>query len=254
MPENAKVHILENKKWYGLVTVVLVLLIVSISLYEMGYRFKGDLTLGKLGQLSMSISLPLTSIFIDQSEKITTTKDNETITLPFSPTKHSVIISHDGYFPWKKDFVIESNKTLNLFPIFVSQNATGEIITKNDPDYLRIRNGLVTVPSPDKLTPLFSVDKSASIWLEDNAVMAKIGDKIINVIQPDTIVRNLSFYKDRSDVVMFSTLGSVFVIEIDEKGNQNFMPVYRGQKPLFMKTDSSFIYVLDGEVLMQVVI
>ena len=98
------------------------------------------------------------------------------------------------------------------------------------------------------------LDESGIKNAMETTINTKIGDKIINVIQPDTIVRNLSFYKDRSDVVMFSTLGSVFVIEIDEKGNQNFMPVYRGQKPLFMKTDSSFIYVLDGEVLMQVVI
>ena len=233
---------------------ILVILAVIFTGYKMGYRLRSNLSIGKVGNLSMTIPLANTNIFIDQSKKITVTKENEEINLPFSPTQHSVIVSRDGYFPWKKDFVVKSNETLKLVPLFVTQNATGQIITDKDPEYLKIKNSVIMSPSPTEASPIFSVDKSVSVWLDDNAIFVKTGDEVRKVIQPDTIVRNVSFYKDRSDVIMFSTSGSVFVIEVGEEGNQNFMPVYRGQKPSFLKTDPNFIYVLDGEILMQVVI
>ncbi len=253
MQENAKV-LFKNKKFQIYGGIFILLAVVALSLYSYGYRFKNNLTLGKVGTLSITIPMPLTSIFIDESRKITTSKDNEVVNLTFSPTKHSVIVSRDGYFPWKKDFVIESGKTTTIYPILVSQNATGEIITKNDKDYWTIRNKVVTDVLPTKDNPGLSADGSVSIWVEDNAIMAKVGNEIKKVIQPDTIIRNVYFYKDRSDAVMFSTLGSIFIIEIDDEGEQNFLPVYRGQKPIFIKTDPNFIYVLDAENLMQVII
>ncbi len=254
MYDNAKVNILKNKKWYGTGLALVVLLIAFFTAYQMDYRFKSNLTIGKQGKLSMVIPSANTNIFIDQSKKITTTKENEEVNLSFSPTNHSVIISREGYFPWKKDFVIQSSKTLNLYPIFVSQNASGQVITKQDPEYWKIRNSIISFPLPSEESPVFSSDKSVFVWIDDNAIMVKVGEEILNVVQPDTIIRNVAFYKDRSDVIMFSTSGSVFVIEIDKNGQQNFMPVYSGQKPSFLKTDPNFIYVLDGEALMQVVI
>ncbi len=253
MLENAKVHILRNKKIYGASLALVVLLSLASFAYKDGYRLKSNLTVGKLGKLHMILPLANTNIFIDASEKITTKTENEEVNIPFSPTKHSIIISRSGYFPWKKDFIIQSNETLTLRPIFVTQNTTGEIITKNDPDYYKIRNSIIAHVLPTKNSPETSEDKSATLWLEDNAIMVKIGETTKKIIQPDTVIRSAHFYKDRSDAVMFSTYGSIFVIEVDEVGNQNFMPLFVGQKPVFLKKDSNSIYVLDGENLMEVV-
>ena len=90
--------------------------------------------------------------------------------------------------------------------------------------------------------------------IEDNAIITKIGDMIQTVIQPDTIIRNVDFYKDRSDSVLFSMNGSIYVIEIDKQGTQNFIPVFAGKSPAFVKYDVNSIYVLDGDTLMQVAI
>ena len=77
---------------------------------------------------------------------------------------------------------------------------------------------------------------------------------IQTVIQPDTIIRNVDFYKDRSDAVIFSTADTVYVIEINIEGIQNFMPIYKGKNPYFIKNDSNSIYVEDGNSLLQVAI
>ena len=53
---------------------------------------------------------------------------------------------------------------------------------------------------------------------------------------------------------MFSIYNNIFVIDTEKDGTQNFLPLYKGQSPSFIKTDPNFIYVLDGQALMQVVI
>ena len=92
------------------------------------------------------------------------------------------------------------------------------------------------------------------MWVEDNAVVTQSGDKTNRVIQPDTVVKNVDFYKNRNDVVIFSLSNSIFVIEANNEGGQNFMPIYQGKDPSFLKASDDSIYVYDGDTLMQVVI
>jgi hypothetical protein len=53
---------------------------------------------------------------------------------------------------------------------------------------------------------------------------------------------------------MFSVDNAVYAIDVDKEGTQNFLPVYKGTSPSFIEATSSYIYVLDGDTLMQVVI
>jgi hypothetical protein len=254
MQDNAKNHLRKYKKIYTTFLVVILVLIIGFAGFQKGFRLTNNLTLGKVGNVVIKIPLPLTSVFIDQSKKVTTSIDNETLTLPFSPRKHSIIISHDGYFPWKKDFTVPSGKIIELNPIFISQNATGEIITKNDPEYFNIRNQIIKGVTPTETTPKDSADKTAKLWLADNAIMVEVGSTTKIVIQPDTIIKNVEFYKNRNDVVIFSTTNTIYAIEVDDLGGQNFMPIYRGQDPTFVKATENTIYVLDADNLMEVLI
>jgi len=242
----------------GVGTVILVTAFVG---YKLGYRFGNNFKIGKLGIVSMEIPIINTDIFVDQNKKITTTKDNETVKLSLSPRQHTIIISRLGYFPWKKDFTVPSGGAVNLFPIFVTQNASGQIIKQNDPEYWKLRQQVLADKLPTKDSPRISKDGSVSIWLENNAIIVKfisprsdLGLDSKVVIQPETQIKNVYFYKDRSDAVIFSTGDSVFVIETNKTGTQNFIPIFKGTNPHFIETDPNFIYVLDGETLMEVVI
>ncbi len=245
--------IVKNVK-YIWILLIIVAIFSSIILYFLGYRFKDNYTLGKSGTLTIDIPLPLTSVFIDNSDKIVTSKDNETISLTLSPKTHSVIVSREGYFPWTKDFVIPSKGNVALHPIFISQNATGQIITTKDPEYWSLRSKIIRDRVPNIKSPILSEDKSTSLWTDDNAIMIKNQNGTAKVIQPDDAINNVSFYKNRNDAVIFSIGNTIYAIETDTSSQQNFMPIYRGTNPLFIKTEPTFIYVLDGETLMQVII
>ncbi len=254
MDNIAKEQKLTNKIKYFWIAILTVVVILGIYLYVDGYRFTSNLTLGKSGNLIVNIPLPLTSIYIDNSKKIETTTDNETVKIKLSPKAHSIIIGRDGYFPWTKEFVMPSKGEIILNPLFVSQNASGQIITQSDPEYWKIRNQITRDQLPTQDKPKISSDEKYKLWVDDNGVMISNGEKQIKVIEPDTAIRSVSFYKDRNDAIIFSTANSIYAIETDTSGVQNFLPIYRGTRPAFIEMDTSFIYVLDGENLMQIII
>lgn len=254
MDNIAKDNLPVKKLKYFWIVVLIIAVILSCVVYFLGYRFKDNFTLGKSGTLTLTIPLPETSIFIDNSQKIVTTKENENVTVSLSPKTHSVIIGRDRYFPWTKDFVVPSKGNVTLSPIFVSQNASGELITQKDPEYWKIRNRIIRDVLPTKNNPILSSDGKTSLWIDDNAILVTTGSTTTKVIQPDTVIKNVSFYKNRSDAVIFSTANSVYVIETDTSSAQNFMPIYRGTSPAFIKDSPDFIYILDSENLMQVII
>lgn len=253
MDNIAKENFAYKKSLYAFVFIVLVLF-VGIFFYSKGYRVTKRLTFGKIGTVKIIIPEKGTSLFIDQSKKIVTSRDLEEVAVSFSPTKHSIIVSNEKYYPWKKDFNVKSGETISFSPIFVNINPTGQIITKQDPEYIKIRNQILLDPLPTEKNPRISKDEKTRLWLEDNGIVASMGSTTTKVIQADTIIRNLNFYKERNDAVIFSTDVGIYVVEVTNEEEKNFMPVYKGQSPAFVITDNNFIYVLDSEILMQVVI
>jgi hypothetical protein len=232
----------------------ILILIIGGILYNTGYRLTDHYWIGKIGQVHITLALPNTTVIIDQNTKITTTKDNETVTVPLSPRHHNIIVTREGYFPWTKNITVPTNGSVSLKPFFVSQNQSGQIITQNDPEYWTIKYSVQTKTLPTKDNPLVASDNTR-LWVEENSILTQLGTSTVHtVITPDTIVRNVSFYKNRSDAIIFSTYNSVYVIESSTDSIQNFMPLYKGGSPLFIPVDENSLYVLDGDTLMQVVI
>lgn len=235
--------------WGSFVSIILVLII----LYSTGFRITSKFKIGRVGTVSITAPLVDTSIFIDESKKIVTSKDAETVIVKLAPKKHTVIVSRDSYYPWKKDFEVRSGEKIKLEPIFVSQNASGNIVGKLDPEYYSIVNSIRNNKMPTLEKPKTSKDGSVSVWVIDGTIFAKKGDVEMEVTDIATGVKNIEFYKDRNDFILFSTANAVYVIEIDKNGGQNFMPIYKGQDPFFVQTDPNFIYIIDTNTLMQVV-
>ena len=191
---------------------------------------------------------------MDESRKIETTKDNEVVEIALSPGGHQIIVTRDGYYPWIKKIEMPSGGKINLLPFIIFQNTSGVIITKSDPEYWKIRNSITANKSPRKENLLISKNKLVEVWIEDNTIMSKTDQSIHTVVKLEPPIRNVDFYKDRSDVVIFSAGEYVNVIEISTEDTQNFMPIYKGASPAFTVADSNSVYVLDGEKLMQVLI
>src|SRR3989344_6259638 len=179
-----------TKKWAWLGVATAVTLLVLIG-YSQGYRFQNNFTIGKLGILSVNLPLSETLIYVDETEKVKTTKDNERVEIKLSPRTHSIITSRIGYYPWTKQFIVPSGGNITLSPIFVSVNATGMIITDKDSEYWKIRDMLEKNQLPAKNSPLESSDKKVIIWADDNAIIAKVGSTTSTIVQPDTVIRNV---------------------------------------------------------------
>ncbi len=249
------------KKYIPWVIGVVVFLLLLLA-YRVGYRF-GTFGVGKLGTIEITLPLIQTDVFVDASAKLTTSKDAQTLDIPATPTNHQVIVSHLGYFPWTKKFSVSSGGKVVLAPIFVTQNATGVIITSRDSQYYILSKQISDSPLPTKDSPLVSSDKQKEIWVDANVIFIKdIGNTnnanpdTHQIIAPEPVVKNLSFYKDRSDAVLFAAGDSVYVVETDTDAAhvQNIFPIFKGTDPHFIETDPNFIYVLDGTGLMQVII
>jgi hypothetical protein len=240
----------------GLAVIVLIVIYGSFKLYKSTY-----------GKVEINLALAGTDIILDNSKKISSKEDTEKLEIPLSPKKHEVIISRTGYLPWQKKFLIERKEKIVLNPILIPQNTTGELITVNDPHYWEIRKMVErsSLPAnlPSKNKPKISQDKSTSIWVEENVIIAKNGENIYTVIAPEEDITAVEFYKSRGDAVIFSAGTGVYVIETKkdtdvgekvEDNIQNIFPIYKGHNPKFIETDPNYIYILDGDNLMTVVI
>lgn len=255
MYNNAKELMNRQKKLIISILVTLFILIIIVIGYFLDYRITSKWTIGKVGLIKIETVLANTSIFVNEKTKITTTKENEVVEIKFSPRKNSVLVWKEGFFPWRKEFLVPSGGEIILKPIMVYQNPSGQIITNVDPEYWTIRNSIVRYSLPRESSPLFSEDGLSKIWVtEDNELLFQNASTTISVVQPDTVIKNISFYKDRNDVLIFSTLNAIYVIEATKDGGQNFMPIYKGQRPEFIRSEDDFLYVVDGETLMQVII
>ncbi len=247
---------MSNKaKQYTAIGIGVIILFSIGMLYSLGYRFTESYSIGKMGTLLIQTPLTQTVVIIDKAEKIVTTTSNQNVAIKLSPRTHEVLIAREGYFPWVQDVSIPSGGNATVTPLFVSQNPSGQIITQVDPEYWDIRNKVESHILPTKEASLVSLDTTTRLWVTDNAIMFQVGTSTPRaIIQPDTIVKNVAFYKDRSDAVIFSTANGIYVIEREGHGTQNFMPLYKGASPIFIKTNSQFIYIWDNNALMQVVI
>jgi hypothetical protein len=247
MKNKAKIYI-----YWLLVPLFILVLGIGASL---GYRIQPDFSIRKNGEMKIIVPLKDTSLFIDNEKILTTSGDTETITLPLSVTKHRVILSRDGYFPWMKDFPVKSQQATVLAPFLVTTNATGQIITTRDPEYWTISNRVRNAEVPTAEKPKISGD--VSLWAEGNTLLTKDSAGTHTIHTFKTPIIGLDFYKDRNDVALVATEQGIFALELIENAGDNkanIFPIYKGNNPLFEKTDIGYITVLDGENLMQVVI
>jgi len=220
------------------------------------------LKLVKGGSINLSSVSEGVKIFLDNKEIDRDDLNN------VAPGPHSIIIAEDSLWPWKKDTFVFSSESSELFPFLVSKSVSGEIITKSDPEYGRLRALILSEQLPTTASPLLSNSSLVEVWSDQNNIFARWngGDDSIpsyfcnddgecssrvKVLESESEVRNIAFFRDRDDVLLISSRSGIFALEIDKRGTtQNFQPVYKGTaNPIFTAESDSFIYVLDGTLL-----
>jgi len=245
-----------------IVLAIFLLLVVGyLGLSKSGLHISG-LSLVRGGTIYIPPQNLNTKIFLDNKE-ISVEQLASVV-----PGSHSIILAADTLWPWKKDVVVSSTETSNIFPFLVSKNVSGEIITQSDKDYGKLRTSVLNEQLPTTASPLLSNSSLVEVWSDQNNIFARWNgnedsipsyfcnddgkcSSLVKVLESDNDVRNIDFFKGRDDVLLVALQNGVFAIEVDRRGaTQNFQPVYKGTaSPLFKVKDDSAIYVLDGQLL-----
>lgn len=88
-------------------------------------------------------------------------------------------------------------------------------------------------------------------WLKDRSSLpqhfcrADTCEKTVVVHFSFAPIKYFDFFPGREDVVIVAAQHSVFAIDIDTRGNQNIMPLYKGTDPTFINNNGT-IYIRDN--------
>ncbi len=231
-----------------------VLIIGALWFFLSGYRISSSLAIVKRGTLVIDIPLADTHVYINGRDRFISTRTQQQAVFQLMPGSHEIVIGKEGYFPWKRDVVIQEKETQTIYPIWRSRNTTGEIITERDPEYNSIYARIQNNALPTKTKPLVSTDGNVSIWVEGQSIMSETADGSKTVFTGISPIRSVAFYKNRPDVIMFAHETGIYIIDRDAGGFQNFMPVYIGQEPRFEVANEESIYVKDRNMLLRVIL
>lgn len=259
---------------------------VAFIMYKQGFRLIKGFETVRVGSVLLSSNEKDLQIFLDNRERKAIVRGDKIIISNIIPGTHTLLVSKAGFWPWTKIVEISSNQSRDAFAfLFPMAGVTLEKIANTSTEYKDIKNQLGVLKLPltynpvneetgalpqaewvkeNVLNPIFSSDKNSALFVGDNTIYiswvadenppAQFCDKeacqrIFPVTFSTSPVKSVSFFKDRSDIVLFSAGNSIYAIEADHKGTQNFEPIFRGLDPIFTTLPDGTIYVKDGETI-----
>jgi len=251
----------DGKIIYIITILVLIVLILGL--------FRDSIFSGNTGTITIDHLDENSTIFLDDLENRRINQAGDNIKIKrITPGLHKILISRDGFWPWLKEVELEAGENVAISPFFAFTNTTGFLIGSTDPEYDDLKKKLEKVVLPDFENKKISEDGSIAIWVGENTLFVEWllsederPDFFCNDFGCHSVmvslgvgggIRNVDFYKSRSDVVIVSFGNGIFAMEIDTSHNQNFQPIFEGQSPQFIGNDNNSIYLIDNNILRQV--
>jgi len=239
-----------NKNIYIFAGIILAV-VIAISL--MGGGSSGNVVLKNLPEG--------TAIFVDGKEEAVLDKDQAEFNLNIGEGEREIITSLNNRWPWLEVVGVKKGESYELNPFMTPINGTGLLILSDDPIYGDLVSRINRDTLPTKNAKLLSADNKVAVWVENNSIKVEWVSSdpapkffcyseecpsVVTVLDLVGKIKNLGFYADRNDALVFSMGTGVFVVEVDPFGNQNFQPVYEGKNPEFIFKTGSIIYVRDS--------
>jgi len=227
----------------------------------------------KSGSIKISIPKSGATVFLDEQRAGISNAPGQIITLErVRPGEHSVLVYMEEYLPWEKTVRVRTNEVTRSSAFFVRKNISPSYKKTEfaSEEKARIEN-LFDASTADRKTSFFG-DGSVEIRKEDDKIFATwLGETsgLPDFFCNDTECRNsvlvfssevgtidiIDFYPQRDDVVLFLINGDIYAIDIDQRGTQNFQPVYSGGVVNFaVGQRGSMVYIKDEQSLFGVVL
>ena len=250
----------KKTKWIGGSIAILGILMLGffLVLSQKGY-YRSGLSLVKGGTLLIAIPEKETKIFIDNEKSYTSSEDNDVWRKTLKPGSYEILVFKEGLWPWTKKIEMSPGEETKIAPFLLDANPQAKILS---PDDLLYREGEVAIASAisgKSPRQKISRDNEILLWSNGNEIRAAWNGLCEEakecprqeqiVFAGDRPILNFDFYKNRNDVVIFSTGENIFAIELDKRGTQNFQPVFSG-KELRFQAIGNRLYVKDGADLM----
>ncbi len=252
------------KKRNWTIGILLIGLLVTIGVVYIATAYSGST------KAVLTIIAPYDGATVYINEKESGSISNQTFTSTISRGTHSIIVSHDGLFPWSKQFEVDSGEQLTMHPFLFSRNTRGFLIPQNDPEYTTIRNTVENSILPTRDMPLRSPQGDIFAFIDDGALVVSwngtstpprsfCSDEVTpcsgekQIVKPIVPITSVGFLDNWNDVVIFSTNTDILAIEIDTRIPQNFQPLYRGSNVRFSPGNDGSLYVLNGDTLEQII-
>jgi len=263
--------------------VCILLAIVAIIFYKFGFRLNNDLAPVRVGSVEISSNVDDPQIILNNRERQIPIENGRYNLKNITPGLHSFVVSKDGFWPWAKTVLVSENNVRSLFAfMFPIDGIEIEKISRGD-KYNQTLNSLngTALPVLESDSVLINPDESTTDWLKQNVPNRKISNDgstalyidsntiylawiseseppphyfceenpckpILPVIVTNSPIKSVDFFKDRRDLIIFTSGGVIYAIEADHEGTQNFQPLYKGDDPYFLVDNSGTLFIKDG--------
>lgn len=191
------------------------------------------------------------TVYLDNTVAVERSASGRIVLSDLPPGEHTVLVAGDKLWPWAKTVTLGEDESAQFgVTALAAQGASLQPVAKDALSETgaesALRARMRAVPSADE--PVLSQDKHVALWADGETIKAKwlgsvrsrpeyfctpqCADEIV-VLPSEVKIRSLSFLGDRNDVALFAAENSIFAIELDRRGTQNFQPIYKGTAPLF---------------------
>lgn len=269
-------------------SLCVILALIALIFYKFGYRLTANFTPTKIGAINITSNQSNIKIFLNNREKIPTIDNDRYVVRNVIPGVHSLIVSKDDFWPWFKTFQLNNSETRDFYSFMFPMKGAGVSLVEHGEEYEKVLKFFTITVLPELKSGNKSIDDNESMihWLKNNVPNYKISidgttalftekntiriawiseskpppsyfceinqcQRDIQVLVSNLPLSSVEFYKDRNDVIIFSAGSSIYGIDVDRNGTQNFQPFYKGNNPIIYKADADTLYIEDGASLMR---
>lgn len=253
-------------KKYSKEIIVIVLSLVLIAIFviaQSGWRFS-DLPFSQAGKIELMVPEKDSFIFLDGKEVGITTTDGEIYKITgVRAGERQVLVAKDDFWPWAKTIAIGKKEIYPLQSFYLPQRLDLERLPAGE----RFNNARLNISRsvlPTENSKISSTDGNTSLWVDKNKIFIEwsgeesetpryfcsegICEERIEVISSLSNIVSVDFFKNRNDLIVFSSEEGIFVIEADKTDTQNFQPILRTRNPKFYQTADGFFVETPGEI------
>jgi hypothetical protein len=236
--------------------------IVLAVAYGAGFRIGPELTLNRVGYVSITGLPKGANVYTDSFLQGTTSKAG-TMNFELIPGTHAIIVGTPADYPWSTTLVVASGKKETISPILVATNFSGTPLTGADKTAALAAIASTTLPT--EANPLVISGACASVYVANNQLIEDpatstpsctpppylcVGGSCASTIiyAPLAPISSILPFPGRSDAIVILLDHNIYALALDPTSPQFFAPIGHGHDPADGLYEGSIVVSDGGDV------